>query len=123
MPQRSPAQRPVLLVEDDRVSCNALSSILRRRGFEVIVATTLAEGFARLSENPTHIILDLMLPDGDGEDILRLLRRNQSPAKVLVTTAVNDQDRLRSVREQHPDAILQKPIDLSKLLRMLEPLH
>ncbi len=109
----------MLLVEDDIVSAHALSSILRHRGFEVTVASTLAEGFAKLSENPGHVILDLMLPDGDGGDILRYIRQSKLPSRVVITTAVNDASRLRGIHDLKPDAILQKPIDLDRLLRFL----
>ncbi len=113
----------MLIVEDDVVSGSALGAILRRRGFEIVHVTTIADGLARLADNPQFVILDLMLPDGDGSIILQTIRHQHLPSRVLVTTAVNDPQRLRDVREMKPELLMQKPIDLTRLLTAMEPLH
>jgi DNA-binding response OmpR family regulator len=105
----------VLLVADDVISGSALAMIFRRRGFDVIHVTTIAEGFAQLDNQPQFVVLDLMLPDGDGSTILQHIRTRQLPVRVMVTTAVSDPQRLRSVRDMKPDMLLQKPIDVTRL--------
>ncbi len=113
----------MLLVEDDVVSSAALATILRRRGLTVHVAPTLAEGLSALASNPSFVILDLMLPDGDGIKLLKHLHTIESPIKVIVTTAVNDGVRIQAVRQLQPVMILQKPIDLDRLIKALEPMN
>jgi CheY-like chemotaxis protein len=115
--------RLVLLVEDDRGTAAALSSILQRRGFEVVVANTVAQGTQMLEKNPATLILDLMLPDGDGISILRHVRANELPIRVLVTTGISDPQRLAAVRHLGPELLLKKPIDLEELLRSIEPVN
>jgi DNA-binding response OmpR family regulator len=117
----SPRSLRVLLVEDDAVSASALAMILRRRGFEVTQVGTIAEGFNRLAEQPDFLILDLMLPDGDGQTILQHIRTQNLSTRVLVTTAASDPNRLRAVRDLKPDLLLLKPIDITRLLGMMEP--
>ena len=65
------------------------------------------------------IILDLMLPDGDGVGLLQEIRARQLPVRVLVTTAVSDPKRVQHVRSLAPEKMLRKPIDLAELLRGL----
>jgi two-component system response regulator QseB len=113
----------VLIVEDDIVSASALGTILRRRGFQVVQVTTVADGLARLAGNPQFVILDLMLPDGDGATVLKAIRDQHLKSRVLVTTAVNDPQQLRDVRDLKPEMVIQKPIDLTRLLTAMDPLH
>ncbi|HEU5115086.1 MAG TPA: response regulator, partial [Isosphaeraceae bacterium] len=69
---RSSAPR-VLIIEDDRASYLALRSILLRRGCQVELANGVSEGIGKLDAELDWIVLDLMLPDGDGEDVLKEL--------------------------------------------------
>src|SRR4051812_39477529 len=55
-----------LIVEDDAGSREALAAFLRRRGYAVECAATVAAGRAKLTEDVTHLILDLRLPEGTG---------------------------------------------------------
>ena len=83
------ATRPrLLLVEDDRATYSALRGILNLRGWDVRVATSVAEARAILDESVDAVILDLMLPDGHGEGLLpdiraprRLAAFKQAPLK------------------------------------------
>jgi DNA-binding response OmpR family regulator len=113
----------VLLVEDDAISASALKTILTRRGFEVVHVVTVAEAKKQLSQNPLFVILDLMLPDGDGIAVLKAIRQAGMNSRVLVTTAVGDHDRLRLVYALEPEIVLQKPIDLTRLLNALRPVN
>lgn len=110
-------------MEDDLVSASALTAILTRRGYEILHAPTVAEAMALLSERPDTIVLDLMLPDGDGAAVLTAVRQSGLPIRVVVTTAVHDPARLAEVRALQPDLVMQKPIDLAGLLRVLQPLN
>ncbi len=115
--------RRVLLVEDDPVSASALSTILTRRGYQVLHAPTVARGLLLLAEVPDAIILDLMLPDGDGATVLQQVRAAGLACRVVVTTAVHDVAHLAAVRAMNPEVVLQKPIDLAVLLKIIQPLN
>jgi CheY-like chemotaxis protein len=109
--------RRVLLVEDDRVARRALRRLFVARGWEVAEAATLAEGLSSLDPPPSCIVLDLMLPDGDGADLLRHVRAAGLPSRVVVTTGVSDQARLQAVAGLRPDSLIPKPIDFDALCR------
>jgi DNA-binding response OmpR family regulator len=112
--------KTLLLVEDDVASAHPLSILLRRQGWAVHAVTTLAAANRYLdTQVPDSIILDLMLPDGEGSTILDRVRRNGLAIKVTVTTASADPDRLDAVRALRPDALLTKPLNLAELLRVI----
>lgn len=83
------------------------------------LATNVQEAIARLNPDLDWLVLDLMLPDGEGEDVLRALLGAQLPARVVVTTGVNDPVRLKALALFQPARVLAKPIDLSVLFRTL----
>ena len=111
----------MLLVEDDPSSARALARLLGFKGYEVTSADTVAGGGAALAGGPHILILDLMLPDGDGATLLRRVRAETPEVWVAVVTAVTDPARLRAVRGLNPDCLMSKPLDLPALLDAMRP--
>jgi DNA-binding response OmpR family regulator len=109
----------VLLVEDDPTTVSALRRLLSSRGYDPTIATSLAEARALVDQSHDVVILDLMLPDGDGAGLLRHVRAAGLPARVVVTTGIDDPHRLADVRRLGPAALLRKPVDLDGLLRAI----
>jgi DNA-binding response OmpR family regulator len=111
----------VLIVEDDPGSRRALRSIFAQHGWTVAEAATVAEGLASLDPPADCVILDLMLPDGPGEVVLRKLRDDSLSSRVIVvTTGVSDPLRRMEVAKLNPDFLLQKPIDPDILFRLCQ---
>lgn len=106
-------------MDDDAFSAKSLRLLLTNWGYDVIVAASIAEARCALDGQFDHMILDLMLPDGDGAELLRLIRQKDLATKVTVVTGVSDQDRLKDVRSLRPHELLAKPIDLAKLMAVL----
>ena len=70
-----PMSARLLLIDDDARLSSMVGDYLRNSGFEVETAGSLASGRERLAaENFDALVLDLMLPDGDGLDLCRELR-------------------------------------------------
>jgi len=107
--------RRMLLVEDHEATRTLLRRILVLCGWEVCEAGTVAEGLAQLDPPPDGVVLDLELPDGDGEAILRAVRAGHLPTRVVVNTGIEEPTRLDHVSELRPDAVLHKPIDSAGL--------
>src|SRR4051812_33262008 len=110
----------LLVVEDERMAREALHIILASRGWIVLEAATVAEGVAQLDPPPDCIVLDLDLPDGPGELLLRRVRVERIPTRVLVNTGMDDRARLSEVSYMRPDAVLRKPLDSEGLRRICE---
>ena len=110
----------VLVVEDDPASRHALRRLFAHRGWLVSLAESVTEGMAKLDPPPHCILLDLTLPDGDGEEILRKVREENLPSKVAVCTGTEDPVRLALVKGMEPEALFRKPIDLDEVCRSCE---
>ena len=76
----------VLFVEDEESISGPFSSALRREGFDPVVCGSLAEARAAGREFDL-VLLDLMLPDGDGRDLARELRASGSELPIIMLTA------------------------------------
>lgn len=107
----------VLIVDDDALTRFALKRLLARQGWKVLTAATVAEGIESLGSAPACVILDLKLPDGSGERVLRRIRETGIGSRVVVNTATEDQALLEAVRQLHPDAIIRKPVEMKQLLK------
>jgi len=107
------------VVEDDRASFTALRGILTHYGWEVDVAESLQAALPLLEAKPQVVVLDLMLPDGDGAAILSHIRAMSMSIRVVVTTGLSDSDRLEMLSKLKPDAVLYKPVLLPRLLAEL----
>src|SRR5690348_10438978 len=99
----------VLVVEDDTAACDALLRLLDHHQWVVTVANSVAEAMESLHPPPHCILLDLTLPDGGGEEVLRKVRREGLPSKVVVTTGTSDPVRLAMVKGMDVDALFHKP--------------
>ncbi len=105
----------VLVVEDDKASRAALSALLRLVGFDPLSASSVAEGLMLLDKSPECLILDLMLPDGNGGSLLAHIRRNNLPISVAVTTGAVDWKAMVDSAAHVPDAVFTKPLDFRQL--------
>ena len=112
-------QGRTLLVEDDPDTCEALTRILRRRGYEVDCANSVHEAFDKLGNRPSCIVLDLMLPDGNGIDLLRRVREGHLPIRVAIATGAADTALMSDAILLKPDAFFTKPIDATELVSWL----
>ena len=78
----------VLFVEDETSISGPFSSALTREGFDPVVCGTLGEARAALGRGAFDLVLlDLMLPDGDGRDLARELRATGSEVPIIILTA------------------------------------
>lgn len=106
----------VLIVDNDAATRRVLVKLLLAIGWEVAEAGSIAEGLALLDTAPNFLVIDLELPDGDGEEILRAIRTRGATPCVIVCSGVVDRERLRLVRQLGPHAVLSKPISHTALL-------
>ncbi|WP_435017282.1 response regulator [Tundrisphaera sp. TA3] len=114
-------ERPRLLVIDDDVyTRNALHALFTPRGWQVGLAGSVAEGLVGLDPAPHCIILDLNLPDGGGETILRQVRSRHPSTLVAVCSGSEDARQIEEVRSLRPEVLLWKPIDLAPIFRLCD---
>jgi two-component system, OmpR family, response regulator CpxR len=106
----------VLVIDDDAELCQLVTRYLTREGFEISWASRGLAGADRaLAEDYALIMLDVMMPDTDGFEVLRRIRQ-QSRTPVLMLTARGDtHDRIRGL-EMGADDYLPKPFDPAELV-------
>ena len=102
----------VLLVEDDIRVAGALETVLRRRGYDLLLAGTAAEALA--APPVDLVLLDMGLPDLDGIEVCRELRRRSGVAIIVVTARGQEQERIAGLRTGADDYVV-KPFGIAEL--------
>jgi two-component system alkaline phosphatase synthesis response regulator PhoP len=113
----------ILLIEDNPGFAEGLRQNLEFDGYRVTVAADVASSSRALTADPPDlIILDLMLPDGNGYDVLRTIREHDSVTPVLLLTALAEEaHKVRGFRLGADDYVT-KPFGLLELLARIETL-
>ena len=109
----------ILMVEDEEQVLNANCRMLRRRGYDVRTAQTVSEVCHQLEEQlPDLLILDIMLPDEDGLEIVAKLRRRPETKKlpiIMVTAKSTEIDKVKGL-DVGADDYLTKPFGVMELI-------
>lgn len=111
----------VLVVEDDSIILEGLKISLEQEGYEVVSASTVKVAFDIVNSDVRLDIclLDVMLPDGDGYEICRELRKN-SQVPILFLTACDDEIHTVLALEQGADDYIAKPFRIRELLARMK---
>ena len=105
----------ILVVEDEEVISEPLAEYLERDGFDTEVTATLAEARSALERAaPDVILLDVMLPDGDGRDLAREVRKTSDTPIIMVTARGEEIDRVLGL-ELGADDYVVKPFSAREL--------
>jgi CheY-like chemotaxis protein len=113
----------VLIVDDDVRNIFALTSVLERHGMEVIPAENGREALDILRRTPeVHgILMDIMMPQMDGFDTMRRIRKMRRFAKlpiIALTAKAMKGDREQCIEAGASD-YMAKPVDMDQLVEML----
>jgi len=114
----------VLIIDDDSRNIFALSLILKTRGYLCLTAADAYTGIRLLQEN-NHIgiiLLDMMMPDMDGYEVLALLKNDKASAHlpvVAVTAQAMPGDREKCIAAG-ADAYVSKPVDVDLVISLLK---
>jgi two-component system, OmpR family, response regulator RegX3 len=108
-------KRTILLVEDEEAISEPLAAALGREGFDAVVAGTAARGLELFeSRSPDLVLLDVMLPDGDGRDLLRRIRETSRTPVIMLTARGEEMDRVLGL-ELGADDYVTKPFSAAEL--------
>ncbi|MBL8796752.1 MAG: response regulator [Planctomycetia bacterium] len=115
----------VLVVDDDPDLCANLWDLLREKGYRVGVAHDEPNAARQLQDRAFQVVLiDMKLPAGDGNEVFRLVRRNNPQARTIVITGHRSEleQRVDQVLAEGADAVCYKPFDVPNLLTTLQQL-
>ena len=108
--------RKILFVEDEAAIFEPFSKALERNGFEPVVAQTASDALELADRiGPDLVLLDLNLPDGDGADVCRTLRKSSEVPIVMLTARGTEMDRVVGL-ELGADDYVVKPFSSRELI-------
>lgn len=106
----------ILVVEDDRNILSMIQTILESNGYQVITAQRCRQGILMLSSHvPDLVVLDLGLPDMDGEEFIRTARRSSMIPIIVLSARTDEQDKVSALDIGANDYIT-KPFGTAELL-------
>ncbi len=111
----------VLIVEDEEPLALGLRDALQHAGHEVEVVGDGPKALVRMKQQPFDlVVLDLMLPGMNGLDVLKRLREEQHEVRVVILTALSDEDSLLKGFQLGADDYVAKPFSVRELMARIE---
>lgn len=115
-------QRTVLVVDDDASTRKMIDTALRAHGYNVIGAESAAEALDCINrDQPDVVLLDLILPDGDGVQVCRQVRQYSDVSIIMVTAKRDLTDRLAGLDAGADDYVV-KPLSMGELVARVRSL-
>jgi two-component system, OmpR family, response regulator len=112
----------ILIVEDDKTLLDVLAYNLKKEGYSTVTASGGNQALELAGiENPDLIILDIMLPELDGLEVCRILRKEMTVPILMLTAKTGEVDRVVGL-ELGADDYLPKPFSLRELLARVRAL-
>ena len=111
-------QKTVLIIEDEEDAAELFAEMMRVSGFRVLKTSTSTPALSLMtSEKPDVVILDIMMPEVSGLDILRQMRRNPnlSQIPVIVVSAKSMPADIKNGMEAGASTYLTKPVGFLEL--------
>ncbi len=110
----------ILYIEDDEIVRDNISSYLKRQCKDLHVAVDGLDGLEKFNEyNPDIIITDIEMPNMNGLDMAKKIRKTSSTTQIIITTAYADAQYLIQAVNLHLIKYIIKPISLPKLTSAL----
>jgi two-component system response regulator RegA len=118
--QNIPAERSLLIVEDDHSFLQRLAKALEQRGFTVTTAESVADGLLQVEKvAPAFAVVDMRLADGNGLDVISALKRRRPDARGIILTGYgNIATAVNAVKLGAVD-YLAKPVDADDVVAAL----
>ena len=106
----------ILVVEDDRNILSMIQTVLETNGYQVLTAQRCQQGVLMLSSHvPDLVVLDLGLPDMDGEEFIRITRRSSMIPIIVLSARTDEQDKV-SALDLGANDYITKPFGTAELL-------
>ena len=116
--------KTILIIDDEVYTRDHLGKIIERQGFKALTAGSGEDGIKLYMENkPDYVLLDILLPGIDGDDVFRYLKEIDQDAKIFFITGCDNVFSVDDAVKMGAKGFLMKPIfteDIMKLLNTLE---
>jgi DNA-binding response OmpR family regulator len=111
----------ILVVEDEGKIAEIVKAYLEKEGFQITVAETGEKALAAIKQGFDLIILDLMLPDIEGEDICQTIREDSDVPIIMLTAKSEEEDRIKGLGIGADDYVV-KPFSPRELVARVKAL-
>src|SRR5450830_573582 len=111
----------ILVIEDEGKIAEIVRAYLEREGFAVTLASTGEEALRLLKDRFDLVVLDLMLPDMQGEDICSFIRKNSDLPVIMLTAKSAEEERIRGLGIGADDYVI-KPFSPRELVARVKAL-
>ena len=119
-------RRRILIVDDDQAVVDLISEVLAGDArFETkVVNNGFGAGMLAKEYHPDLIILDVMLPDINGQAVCELIRKDptMSDIKIICISGMVEEEKISELRAAGADDFLHKPLDIDELIRRVSRL-
>ena len=106
----------ILIIEDDRSILSMIQTVLDSNGYQVLTAQRCQQGILMLSSHmPDLVVLDLGLPDMDGEEFIRVARRSSMIPIIVLSARIDEKDKI-SALDLGANDYITKPFGTGELL-------
>jgi len=123
MPFMSPSRKCVLVVDDEPDTADMFAEMMQLNGYRVLKSNDGAQALRLVArEKPDLVMLDIMMPDVSGLDVLRFMRRDPrlEQIPVLVVSAKSTPDEIQTGLKAGARLYLTKPVSYGELQRAVE---
>ena len=111
----------ILIVEDDSDLANITKIHLEHAGYQTTIASTCAEVLELVSFcDYDLILLDMLLPDGDGQYVCSQIRKNHCLCPIIFMSCLSDSDNIISALKEGGDDYIVKPVNYDELLARIQ---
>lgn len=109
-------KKMILIVEDDKYIMNFISMSLKKAGYGYVGAKSVAEAVSLFSANrPDLMILDMGLPDGDGLEVIQMVREKDDTPIIVVSARQEEQEKIDAL-DAGADDYVTKPFYMGELM-------
>ncbi len=110
----------ILVVDDNEDLLETFAMILKRRGYDVQTACDGSIAVDKFKEQNFDItLMDIVMPEMNGVDAFKKIREIQPDASIILMTAYSDEELVRSAIDQGVTLIIQKPIRIDSLIKLI----
>jgi two-component system alkaline phosphatase synthesis response regulator PhoP len=115
-------KQKILIADDERDILDFLKYNLEKEGFDVLLAKNGKEALAQSKKKPDLVLLDVMMPELDGKEVVRALKKNEETSSVPVIFLTARDSELDEVigLELGADDYITKPVSLPKLMARIK---
>lgn len=116
----------ILVIDDERIVTRSLQRLLKKEGYDVVVAQSAQEAFERVKENDFDLIVsDVRMPGEDGIEIIQKIRaylkeNNKKPIPEVLITGYANEDKYKSAVELKVADYIYKPFDIKEFLEAVK---